>query len=81
MSQIEKEFLAEECGVDESEVYNSFPSYENRFRYSMPIMIGTHVFHHIFKHGIVFGVNCDLILVDFCGDFRQIHRDFLLIIK
>ena len=26
MSQIEKEFLAEECGVDESEVYNSFPN-------------------------------------------------------
>ena len=25
MSQIEKEFLAEECGVDESEVFNSFP--------------------------------------------------------
>ena len=23
MSRIEKEFLAEECGVDESEVYNS----------------------------------------------------------
>jgi len=25
MSRIEKEFLAEECGIDESEVYNSYP--------------------------------------------------------
>jgi len=28
MSQIEKEFLAEECGEDESRVYNSFPEEE-----------------------------------------------------
>ncbi|MDD2267666.1 hypothetical protein [Sulfuricurvum sp.] len=29
MSQIEKEFLAEECAVDESEVYNSYPIEKN----------------------------------------------------
>jgi hypothetical protein len=29
MSRIEKEFLAEECGVDECEVYNSYPAVED----------------------------------------------------
>lgn len=33
MSRIEKEFLAEECGVDESEVYNSYPIDEHHQNY------------------------------------------------
>lgn len=49
-------------------------------RYKMPLMIGTHVFHHIFGRGIVFGVSDDVIEVDFLGDLRKIHRDFLLIL-
>lgn len=47
-------------------------------RYKMPLMIGSRVFHHIFRFGIVIGVSGDVIDVDFEGDFLQIHRDFLL---
>lgn len=47
-------------------------------RYKMSLMIGTRVFHHIFRFGIVFGVSGDIIQVDFSGTLREIHRDFLL---
>lgn len=47
-------------------------------RYKMPLMIGSRVFHRIFRFGIVFGVSGDVIQVDFSGTLREIHRDFLL---
>lgn len=46
--------------------------------YFMPLTIGTIVFHHIFKLGIVVGVNGDVVQVDFLGDLRHIQHDFLL---
>jgi hypothetical protein len=47
-------------------------------RYFMPLTINTLVFHHIFKVGVVVGVSGDIVQVDFLGDLRSIHHDFLL---
>jgi len=76
----DRDSLMIESGIDSDSYVSSMNDNTDFYpkNYFMPLHIGVRVFHHIFKEGIVMGVDGNFITVSFFGDIRIIHPDFLL---